>query len=152
MRWLDNLGQATALLGKSPRCVHIGDRQSDIYELFCAAHDAGTHFLVRTCVDRMAEEGVSTMDSEMQEVPVKGLHRIEVRDKKGQRSWAVLTLKCRRLRLLLPLGKADRYPPLTLTVIRVLEEATPKGRERIDWKLLTDLALGCSMRPENAGN
>lgn len=40
-----------------------------------------------------------------------------------------------------PLGKADRYPPLTLTVIRAQEEATPKGRERIDWKLLTDLPV-----------
>ena len=51
LRRLENLRQAPA------RRVHIWDRASDIYERFCAAHQAGTHFLVRTCVDRLAGEG-----------------------------------------------------------------------------------------------
>jgi hypothetical protein len=34
VRWLHNLQQSTSLLGDAQRCVHIGDRQSDIYELF----------------------------------------------------------------------------------------------------------------------
>jgi hypothetical protein len=41
-RWLENLKQSTTLLGEPQRCVHIGDRESDIYELFCAAKEAGT--------------------------------------------------------------------------------------------------------------
>jgi transposase-like protein len=36
-RWLDNVRQSTALLEQPQRCVHIGDRESDIYELFCTA-------------------------------------------------------------------------------------------------------------------
>lgn len=40
VRWLDNMRQATALLAQPDRCVHIGDRESDIYELFCTAQDA----------------------------------------------------------------------------------------------------------------
>ena len=48
IRWLENLRQSTAVLGEPSRCVHIGDRESDIYELFCAAEEAGTHFLLRT--------------------------------------------------------------------------------------------------------
>ena len=57
IRWLENLKQSTALLNDSERCVHIGDRESDIYELFCTAEALGTHFLVRTCVDRLAGMG-----------------------------------------------------------------------------------------------
>ena len=57
IRWLENLRQATELLGDPKRCVHIGDRESDIYELFCLAQELDTHFLVRTCVDRLAGEG-----------------------------------------------------------------------------------------------
>lgn len=38
-RWLENLRQSTALLGDPQRCVHIGDRESDIYELFCTAQE-----------------------------------------------------------------------------------------------------------------
>jgi hypothetical protein len=30
------------------RCVYIGDREADIYELFCTAREAATNFLVRT--------------------------------------------------------------------------------------------------------
>ena len=57
IRWLENLKQSTELLDDPGRCVHIGDRESDIYELFCAAQEIGTHFLVRACVDRLAGDG-----------------------------------------------------------------------------------------------
>ncbi len=44
IRWLENMRQSTELLGEPARCVHVGDRESDIYELFCAAQELGTHF------------------------------------------------------------------------------------------------------------
>ena len=49
--------QIAERIGAPERCVHIGDRESDIYELFCLAQELGTHFLVRSCVDRLAESG-----------------------------------------------------------------------------------------------
>ena len=85
IRWLENLRQSTELLGDPKRCVHIGDRESDIYELFCLAQEVGTHFLVRTCVDRLAGDGDHTIGDEMEEVGVKGLHRIEANN--PQQSW-----------------------------------------------------------------
>ena len=72
VRWLENLKQSTGLLDDPGRGVHIGDRESDIYELFCTAQEAGTHFLVRTCVDRLAGNGDHTIAGEMGEVEVKG--------------------------------------------------------------------------------
>ena len=36
VRWLDNLRQSIERLGQPERCIHIGDRESDIYELYCA--------------------------------------------------------------------------------------------------------------------
>src|SRR5262249_12747217 len=39
VRWLENLTQSTRQLSDPSRCVHIGDRESDIFELFCAAHE-----------------------------------------------------------------------------------------------------------------
>jgi hypothetical protein len=141
IRWLENLKQTTALLDDPQRCVHIGDRESDIYELFCAAHDAKTHFLVRTCVDRLAEDGTCTVSAEMDEVAVKGLHRIEIQDKQGNRSEATLEIRYRRLRVLPPIGKQKRYPELMLTVIYAQERDAPQGRDPIDWKLLTNLVV-----------
>jgi hypothetical protein len=48
IRWLENPMRSTELLSEAQRCVHIGDRESDIYELFCTAEQSGTKFLVRT--------------------------------------------------------------------------------------------------------
>jgi hypothetical protein len=142
VRWLQNLKQTSTLLSEPERCVHIGDRESDIYELFCAAREAGTHFLVRTHADRLAEDGTRTISQEMDEAPSKGFHRIKVRDKQGHCARATLEIRWRRIRVLPPIGKQKRYPELTLTVIYAQELGTPKDREPIDWKLLTDLPVG----------
>ena len=125
IRWLDNLTQSTALLNDPKRCVHIGDRESDIYELFCTAEAFGTHFLVRTCVDRVAGDGKHTIATEMEEVRIQGLHRIQVRDEKGDRSEAVLQIKFRRIRVLPPIGKTQGVSELLLTVIHAQERGTP---------------------------
>jgi hypothetical protein len=137
----DNLRQATELLTDPARCVHIGDRESDIYELFCMAQKIGTHFLVRTCVDRLAGDGDHTIADEMDRVETKGLHRIEVRDNNGDPAEAVLELKYRRVHVLPPVGKQRRYPTLTLTVIHAEERGSPKNRKKIEWKLITDLPV-----------
>lgn len=140
-RWLENVRQSTALFQRPELCVHIGDRESDIYELFCVAQAAGTHFLVRTCVDRLATDGNRTISQEMKRAPLQGLHRIAVRNKHGRESDAVLEIRYRRLVVLPPIGKQKDYPPLVLTVIYAQERGQPLGRERIDWKLLTDLPV-----------
>lgn len=140
-RWLENVRQSTALLAEPERIVHRGDRESDIYELFSIARQADTHFLLRTCVDRLAGAGDHTVADEMREVHVKGLHRVEVRDKKGTVSEAVLELRYRRIRVLAPVAKQKIYPPLMLTVLHATERNPPKGREPIDWKLVTDLPI-----------
>lgn len=142
IRWLENLKQSTALLNEPDRCVHIGDRESDIYELFCVAEALGTYFLVRTCVDRLAGDGKHTIAAEMKEARVRGLHRIPVHDKTGGPSEAILEIKYRRIRVLPPIGKHKQYPELLLTVIHAQERGTPRDREKIDWKLITNLPVG----------
>jgi hypothetical protein len=137
MRWLENMRASTALLENAERLVHIGDRENDIYEFFCATQELGTHFVVRTCVDRLAGDGKHTVATEMAEVEVAGHHRFEIADG----SWATLALKYKRVDVLPPIGKARHYPPLSLTVIHATEVDPPEGRKPIDWKLLTDLPV-----------
>ncbi len=141
VRWLQNLEQSTALFADPARCVHVGDRESDIYELYCKAHELGTHFVVRTCVDRLAGDGEHTIADEMNEVAVKGLHIIETRDEHGEVCRATLEIKYRRMRVLPPIGKQKQYPELNLTVIHAIERGAPKGRKPIEWKLITTLPV-----------
>src|ERR1700744_3676469 len=100
-----------------------------------------THFLVRTCVDRLAGEGDHTVADEMAEVTVKGLHRIEVGDKDGNTERLVLEIRDKTIRVLPPIGKQRRYPALILTVIHATERGNPNNRQKIEWKLITDLAV-----------
>lgn len=141
VRWLENLKQSTNLLEEPSRCVHIGDRESDIYELFCTAQGNGTKFLVRTCVDRLAGDGRHTIAAAMRRVKVKAIHEVEVRDAKGNVSQATVKVKYHRLRVYPPIGKQKEYPPLMLTVIYAQEASTPRCREKIDWKLITNLPV-----------
>lgn len=54
MRWLENVRQSIGLLGKPDRCIHVGGRESDIFELCCLTHDLSSHFIVRMHTDRLA--------------------------------------------------------------------------------------------------
>jgi Transposase DNA-binding/Transposase DDE domain len=138
VRWLENMKRSTDVLGDPARCVHIGDREADIFELFCEAHAARTHFLVRTCVDRLAGEGGTTVSERMGREPIQGSHEVEVRDDRGQVATAEVELRFCRMTVRPPIGKERRYPALSLTVIHADEPGTPEGREPIRWRLLTD--------------
>ena len=140
-RLIDNVRQATELLGEAERCVHIADREGDIYELFSAATEVGTHFLVRICVDRMAGENGGTIDKTMADTPVAGIHCLKTKDKAGNDCEAKLQVKYCRMTIHPPIGKQNRYPSLEVTVIYAHEENPPVGRKRLEWKLATDLPV-----------
>jgi hypothetical protein len=141
IRWLENLTRSTERLGEPSRCVHVGDREADIFELFCAARQARAHFLVRTCVDRLAGRGGTTVAKKMAREPIRGSHEVEVRDDRGRVSTARLDIRFCRMAVHPPVGKRRRYPALSLTVLHAQERGKPEGREPICWKLLTDLPV-----------
>ena len=54
-RWVKGLSQSNAGLKNLDNIVHVGDRESDIYEFFSQAIEEKSHFLVRIKVDRRTE-------------------------------------------------------------------------------------------------
>jgi transposase-like protein len=141
VRWLENFRQSIDLLGQPARFIHVGDRESDIFELYCLTRDLGSHFLVRACVDRLAGDGGHTIADEMDATRLKGVHRIEVRTDNGEIEKVVLEVRFKRITVQPPIGKQKRYPALDLAVIHATERGTPKGRKPIAWKLITDLPV-----------
>lgn len=138
-RWLENLRQSDNLLQTPSRCVHIGDRESDIYELFCTAKNLGTHFLVRTCVDRLAGEGNVTMLRKLENADIKAYHNVIIREKGGKNIEVNLAIKYERIKICPPIGKHKKYPSLFVTIIHATETSLPTNRSPIIWKLMTDL-------------
>jgi hypothetical protein len=140
VRWIENLKQSTPLLHPS-HCVHIGDRGSDIFEFFCCAQEVGTYFLVRTCVDRLAGAGGTTISKLMRREPIRGTHEVEVFDHRRRPVKVTLHVRFCRATVHPPIGKHKEYPAISLTMIHVHERGKPVGREPIRWKLLTDLPV-----------
>jgi hypothetical protein len=128
VRWLENLQQSTRLANPD-RCIHIGDRESDIYELFCLAQEEKTHFLVRTCVDRLAGTGSTTIARKIQREPIRGTHQIEVLDAQRRPIHVELQLRYSQMTIHPPIGKHKKYPSLSLTVIHAWEHGKPEGRK-----------------------
>ncbi len=141
IRWLDNLRRSTELSGAPERCVHIGDRESDIFELYCLAEELGAHFLVRSCVDRLAEAGDTTIAKVLADVSPSGVHTIRFRDAKGQDQTATLQVKYTSMTVCPPIGKQKKYPAHRLQIIHAEEIDPPKTRAPICWKLITNLAV-----------
>lgn len=139
-RWLENVRQSSQTLAEPERCVHIGDRESDIYELFCTAEQEGTRFLIRTCVDRIAGNG-TTILKKMKRQPVQGFYEIDVPDSKGNVHTVTLSVRFCTMTIHPPIGKRKKYPPLSLTLVFAKEANPPKSREAIHWKLITNLEV-----------
>jgi hypothetical protein len=77
----------------------------------------------------------------MAEVRSQGTHRVEVRDRHGQLSEAILELRFRRIQVRPSIGKQSRYPQLELTVLHATERGRPRNGDPIEWKLITDLPV-----------
>jgi hypothetical protein len=148
-RWLENLRQSNELLGAPRRCVHVGDRESDIYELYCLAQDLGTSFLVRVQTDRLAgpEEDapdgapVCRVYKRLASVPWAGRHMIQLGGEMGGHETATLAVKFATIETRPPIGKQKAYRPQKLVFIHALEEGEPEGRAKIDWRLVTNLPV-----------
>ena len=117
VRWLEDLDQATGLLGDPARCVHAGVGEADIFELFCSAPESGTHFLLRTCVDRLACEGDTTISRVREREPLRDGLEVEARDDQERVSTAELDVRFRRLTVHPPIGQQRRYHTPELTAI-----------------------------------
>lgn len=139
-RWLDNIVRTHKVVDCNPqKIIHVGDREADIYELFSLCSEMHTHFLIRVCVNRLAEE--STLSEELALSKEHFSKRIEFDDAKGNRVSTRVNVKVKKLLLHPPIGKSSRYADLELTVVSAVEEKTPTDRDRIRWTLITNLPV-----------
>src|SRR5690606_20442239 len=79
---------------------------------------------------------------EMNTVKVQGLHTLAIKGQSGNMVEVELEIKYQNIKLLPPIGiKRKQYPPLFLTIIYAIEPGDPEDRDKIVWKLVTDLPV-----------
>jgi len=101
----------------------------------------GTNFLVRSCVDRLAEDGAMTIAQVMAEVQSSGTHEVRFRDTRGNEHRAVLSVRHATMTVRPPIGKQKKYRHQQLQIIHAEEINPPEDRAPIFWKLITNLAV-----------
>ncbi len=148
-RWLENMRRSSELLGDPERCVHTGDRESDIFGFFAQAREMKTHFLVRSRTDRMTAHERIRVSQIMKKGVIQGHDWIEVRNKRGRCRLTLVTIQYQRMEIAPPNGQAQNHSPLMVTVIQAKEVKPRRGGGKIDWMLITDLPVNspqCAMK------
>jgi hypothetical protein len=139
-RWLEGLSAASRTLAGADMVTVVGDRESDIYDLFAAPRPDNVHLLVRAQHDRRLSEG-DRLFEEMAKRPHVAGPSIDIPAKPGRpaRS-AQVRVAFARVELERPgrVYKAGRLPQsIPVFAVHVEEIDPPPNEKPIMWLLLT---------------
>lgn len=142
VKWLEGLAHLAALKKRcaEARLVCVGDRESDLYDLFAAARPAGVDWLIRASVNRRARHPEGYLWDTVQATAPLGSSELLVpaRGNLPQRS-AKLTLRCAKVRLRPPIRRARGLPEVEVFAIHAIEDMPADGVDPIEWMLLTSV-------------
>lgn len=140
-KWLKSYQRASEIQRQCPQSlvVSVGDRESDIYELFDLANRevSGAKLLVRAEHDRCVAEGHGRLWETMNQVPLAGIQEILVpRRKSCPARVASLEIRFAKVRLLPPATK-PHLGELTMWAVYACEKTVEEGVSSLSWMLLT---------------
>jgi hypothetical protein len=141
-RWLDGLRAAAKTLPHHPHVVLMGDRESDMYDLFVAPRPAHVDLLVRICRgNRRVEHPAKYLDAALEAAPVQGVTPIEISARPNRKArTAKMAVRWLSLEIHAPQNGPQR-PAVRLTFILVKEIDPPQGEKPVRWLLATTLSV-----------
>ena len=134
IRWIDTALSAKRNITNAGMITVVGDRESDIFEMFERIPDARTHLIVRASHDRnlATDEKISYV---LENTKIAGTHEIKLPAITGKRKARRATLSIRYTVIFLKNGIEE---PLKVFCVSAVETSTvPKGESPISWVLLT---------------
>ena len=124
---------------RRPRLIHVGDRESDIYDLLETIVELGDGAVIRCTHDRRIETADGRKGRAHQEIepawPLGSLAINVPRKRNEPARLPTLELRAQRQTLLPPASRKDRGTPLDLTLLEVWEPDPPEGAKRLHWRL-----------------
>jgi Druantia protein DruA/Transposase Tn5 dimerisation domain/Transposase DNA-binding len=144
-KWLKSFRSVAEAQQRTPgtRLVSVGDRESDIYELFheAMADPQGPGLLVRAERDRLVVEGQEHLWPRVAQQPAVGIQEIRV-PRQGSRRARQARLEVRFAQMTLkPPKLKPQFAPLTLWAVLAREVDPPPGNKPLCWMLLTTCAV-----------
>jgi len=148
-KWLTMMEKSEKLIPKNVACVHVSDRESDIYEYFERCESIGSKYLCRRTRNRCVADEHHEINRYIDSLAEAGVIEVQVpRDSHTKR-------KAREAKLSVRFGKTEVMRPanmkasdktghgkLTVYVISAVEKCAPPGvKEPICWQLITNLPV-----------
>ncbi len=134
IRWIDTALSAKRNITNAGMITVVGDRESDIFEMFERVPDARTHLIVRASHDRnlATDEKISSV---LENTEIAGTHEIELPAITGKRKARRATLSIKYTSIFLKNGIDE---PLKVFCVSAMETSSvPNGESPISWVLLT---------------
>ena len=141
-RWLHGAEMAGDCLAAAQTITMVGDRESDIYDLF-VRRPAHVHLLCRSAHPRAMTTG-GLLPGHCAGLPEQGRETIDVPPKgKLKARQATVALRFDAIGLTRPqrAGVEDQPKTVALWVVDVREVDPPEGAEPVHWRLLTTHAV-----------
>jgi len=133
IRWIDTALSAKKYITNAEMITVIGDRESDIFEVFERVPDKRTHLIVRASHDRIldTDEKISEL---LDNTKIIGSHEIELPSITGKRKARTATLAIKYT----PIFLRNTGEPLNIFCVSAMEiSPVPNGEKPISWVLLT---------------
>lgn len=134
IRWITTALSAKQSISNAEMMTVIGDRESDIFEIFERVPDERTHLIVRASHDRALETDEKISDV-LHDTEVKGTYEIKLRAITGKRKARTATLAIKYTPIVLRKNGERAIPIFCVSAMEV--SSVPKGETPISWILLT---------------
>ena len=142
IKWIEGIEHLGALKARcaETRLVCVGDRESDLYELFATERPDGVDWLIRAARNRCVRHPQEYLWETVQATAPLGNTDLLVpsRGNMPQRT-ARLTLRCSAVRLRPPRARASRLTEIDVFAVHAIEDAPPDGVEPLEWMLLSSV-------------
>lgn len=140
-RWLEGCASAAERLREAAEVTVVGDRESDIFQLF-ARRPEGVHLVVRAAQDRRIEGGSLFEAAATAPLLTTTQTKVAPRGPGDKGRLAEVELRAAPVRLLAPSSlsadeRAQIAPAVELTLVEAREIKPPEGVAPLMWRLLT---------------
>lgn len=144
-KWIDSFRQTRELQERcaNSRIISVGDRESDVYELFLETLRPGApELVVRAERNRALSQEEGLLWERVESQPVKGVYELDV-SAGTHRTARLARMEVRFAQVSLkPPSRLTGRPAVTLWAVYALEAGTqPNAKEQLEWMLLTTLKV-----------
>lgn len=142
-RWIDVTREVAEVVPATTKVIMVGDRESDIFDLFLLATSNHYDILVRAAWDRCLDQSNDHLWQAVEKTAELGRTTINIpqADERPERT-ATLALKTVTVPLMPPRSrKSEKLPVVSLNALLIREVDPPDDEEPIEWMLLTTLPV-----------